>query len=79
MLKRYLLVLEVGTYAEEKVEMFESENQVKAQVGRIAAGGHSYGAEDKLKSIYEVDLDSRKMKRLEPVLENMKIVLREVN
>jgi hypothetical protein len=81
MLKRYLVVLESesGYSSDEEVKTLEREGDVRDLVGRIAAGNFGALEEGKnLKVIYEVDLFYGKIKRLEPALEKMKIVLKEV-
>ncbi|RWR06712.1 hypothetical protein QNH23_06270 [Siminovitchia fortis] len=83
MLIRYLLVIEKSYeyyYPEETVELVETEDDVKKAVAWIAADSQiNRRIKKTLKTIYKVDLVSGKMKRLEPALENMKIVLKEVN
>lgn len=81
MLKRYLVVTRQnrGHFTEDQVHMYERDTEVKSLIGRIASGDRDFLSEDPetLKSIHEVDLVYGKIKRLEPSLENMKIVLKE--
>ncbi len=80
MLKRYLLVIEKGEgyMAEETVEMYNSENTAKSVIGQIVGSGQLDYQKASLKSVYEVDLSNKKIKRLDPLLVNMEIVLKEV-
>lgn len=80
MLKRYLLVIEKGEgyMAEETVEMYVSENTAKSVIGQIVGSGQLDHQKASLKSVYEVDLSNKKIKRLDPLLVNMEIVLKEV-
>jgi hypothetical protein len=81
MQKIYLVLIKKGSgiYGkDEEVKKFEKESDVRALVGDIAAGSNYMDEEQELEKIYEVDLYYGRMKELEPVLENMKIKLKEV-
>lgn len=79
-MKRYLLVVEKGEgyRAEETVEMCGTEKEAKSIIGQIVGSGRLDHQKATLKKVFEVDLTNKKLKRLEPKLDNMEIVLKEV-
>ncbi|WP_077621528.1 hypothetical protein [Sediminibacillus massiliensis] len=80
MLKRFLVVIKVskGTYRQKEVRTLDSEKDLRELIGSIVTSSPN-ALEDtrELISIFEVDLIYGKIKELEPVLRDMKLVLKE--
>nr|WP_096269373.1 hypothetical protein [Paucisalibacillus globulus] len=80
MLERYLVVIEEGEghLTDDRVTMMELESSVREFVGKVAANNYSlHEAPQKIKRIYKVDLVYGRIHEVEPVLEDMKIVLKK--
>lgn len=67
-----------GIYADDKYTTFTTERHTVEYVGEIVAGNRHVMEEDvKLVGIFKVDTTYEKVTRLEPALENFKLVLKE--